>query len=1537
MEKEKLINALSYLQELERRAKRPVYDFEDHRALSYCDHQLEILPGVEINPAQDGADHLLLRIRRQKEQQPPIPEGLLALWLTLPNDPATQPSLRDDITVKTSELPQDLVESLPSEAFSEDKSFADLNRSDYPDIEVEFNRYLAGPWNEWADAEAPKRRTIAVYGEFFALHNQIELEGVETPTEVVWGTGLSLWKKNGRRVRYPVLTKQLEIALNKESLAVEIFAKESPYRAELDLYTHLEVECSEVQRGIQKLFEGMEQHDEEVDPFQPSSYREILRYALRIDAQAEYIPSPAESGGDDYELPAAGDNLVIADRWVIFARARSKNAILEDVERLKRVIEEADEIPGAGRHIVGDEVDVEEPAIPVAYQGIGGGFRLGEADQYEDKFLYFPLPFNREQVEIAYRLEHRDGVPVQGPPGTGKSHTIANLISHYLAHGKRVLVTSKGEPALEVVRDKLPEAIKPLAVSLLTQERSGIKQLEDSVNEIEKQISQMDVKRRKQDITAGQRHVDHLSQRIASIDNDLKAIATKHLQRVPFLDGNMLPADLAREVVSNRERHGWLKDDLSEQRCWTPTFDESDIDALRGARVRLGEDVQYVGKSVPPLSALPTEAAIMGLHHNLAHLSDLQGRLGTDIPPIQPHVENVDELARELSSQAQELIDRSVALSEPWLDDLRTRYFRCAGSSAEDPVVSGMAKLMVDVGWLLDTSERFIGEDVSLPLEALSDPEVEKAIGRACEGKKPFWFVSGSKHAKERVAEIRVNWEAPASPASWQLVKLYIEMHRAAWRLAAKWNSFAGELKVPKVEPGKLETVMRLIELAKLASSAKKVGETLDREFPERVRQVFGGAVETRNVTRAPEELRRIIDAVNANLEQNELRVHLDMQRTLKRQSLDCEGPVGERYRAFVASTLGKADEDEARLAWHDITDGVERIERLAAELKTVVVVTEKIAASGAVMWAKALKAEPIEIDGRDKWLPSDWRDAWDWACSASYLKVIDQRERLQSLSTERLSLEAELFKANENLVADTAWVELHTAVKGSSRILSALSAYKTAIRKLGKGTGANAPRYRREARREMREAYKAIPCWIMAHHKVSEMFPAELASFDLVIVDEASQSDAWALPSILRAKKLLVVGDDKQVSPVNIGLKSAEEESLYREFLSDIRFGRQLLPGRSLYDLSSTLFAVNRVVLTEHFRCVEPIIEFSNQLCYRTIKPLRIPEPSKRLDPPLIDVFVNGGYQRERQKINEPEARAIVEEIVQTVRDPLYKNRTIGVISLLGSDQAHFIDHLLRAALDPEEIVAHEIHCGDAMTFQGREADIIFLSMVAAGDRLQAQTRTEIEQRFNVAASRAKDRMYLFRSVTPESIPNPSCLRRRLMQHFSNPLAHRPNQAGRDLRELCQSGLESEMFDELVARGYRVIPQVPAGGYFIDLVVEGRGDKRLAIEMDGDAYHTLENWIDDLARQRVLERMGWRFWRCWGSSWNAERGACMDELVEVLTEQGISPQSVDTNVEISPLVERRVIESTDFSEESEAGSLTGLAEDNPQGEIFPN
>ncbi len=184
-----------------------------------------------------------------------------------------------------------------------------------------------------------------------------------------------------------------------------------------------------------------------------------------------------------------------------------------------------------------------------------------------------------------------------------------------------------------------------------------------------------------------------------------------------------------------------------------------------------------------------------------------------------------------------------------------------------------------------------------------------------------------------------------------------------------------------------------------------------------------------------------------------------------------------------------------------------------------------------------------------------------------------------------------------------------------------------------------------------------------------------------------------------------------------------------------------------------------------------------------------------------------------------------------------------------------------------------------------------MFLSMVCAPNegRIAPLVRESFAQRFNVAGSRAQDRMYLVRSVELEHLSEADRLRRNLISHFSSPFM-RDETKVEDLRKLCESEFELDVYDCLTERGYCVIPQVPVDRYRIDLVVEGANDARLAIECDGDRYHGPDKWAEDTQRQRVLERSNWIFWRCFASAWIRRREELLQDLLNKLYQLGIEP-----------------------------------------------
>lgn len=634
-------------------------------------------------------------------------------------------------------------------------------------------------------------------------------------------------------------------------------------------------------------------------------------------------------------------------------------------------------------------------------------------------------------------------------------------------------------------------------------------------------------------------------------------------------------------------------------------------------------------------------------------------------------------------------------------------------------------------------------------------------------------------------------------------------------------------------------------------------------------------------------------------------------------------GPVSEALRGFIVQELGNpaVPSERAVARYAEIIGELRRIASLAMDLATVRDLAQRIEDGGAPKLAARIRSEPVAPSGDDHVFPATWRQAWNWARMRSHLDSIEARNDLIALATRRRDLEAGLARLYKEMVAKAAW--LATKCNATPKVLQALAGYATAIRRIGQGTGPNATRYRRDAREAMLDAAGSVPCWIMSHARISEAMPADIGAFHLVIVDEASQSDLWALPAILRGKKILVVGDDKQVSP-DAGFIAAQRiQELKERFLADQPYGTEMTPEKSLYDLAARVFAAQQVMLREHFRCVPPIIAYSNRVFYKGgIRPLRIPTASERIEPPLVDIYVQGGV-RDKRDCNEYEGMAIAEEIAFLLKDERFAGRTIGVVSLLGMEQAKYIDTLVRRKCDPAELLRGRFECGDARTFQGSERDIMFLSMVVDAANCKALSGNMFDQRFNVAASRARDRMYLVRSVRPSELSDKD-LRLTLLSHFDKPLVTDEEEA-ESLVERCESGFEKQVFTALTSQGYRVIPQVKTGAYRIDMVVEGAGDTRLAIECDGDEFHGPDRWQHDMDRQRVLERAGWTFWRCFASTWLLHREEVFAELLDRLSIIGIEPLGA---IERSPtLVEKRVWTMSTCS--AEAQDEVGVALEN--------
>lgn len=527
----RMLDLIDYVIAVEKDKLKLVTDVAEHRALHRSHDELAELPGIAFNRIS-GEDAAFLTVDRLNRKPPPEPTApLLKAWLVLSDDPAREPRLRERLTAE---------ECQAAEIALEDKA-AGLDFEEYAEAEairVGLVAYTTGPWADWVNSEGPRRKTIAFYGALFALRQALAApDGL--PQELVCGLGYAALVRNSKRLLYPLLTIPLDIELDPISHVIALVPRaEARPGVEADPLEALGLVQVDAWRKLAvRHIEELE--DDALSPYIRATFEPILQNAAALlDSGANYASG---EDGSALPLPVPTPELRITDGFAFFQRERRATQLMADLLAFRDLLENSESniiIPPAIAALFTDpSLDLQHENFPT-FRGINSIPGATSSDGSGEE-LFFPKPFNAEQVQIAQRLAVRDGVVVQGPPGTGKTHTIANIISHYLATGRRVLVTSQKSPALRVLQDQLPPQIRPLAVSLLDSDREGLRQFRGSVDLISERLQHLRKSELDAEIASLETKIDGLHRQLAANDRETEQIGRTALSKLS-LDGQQI-------------------------------------------------------------------------------------------------------------------------------------------------------------------------------------------------------------------------------------------------------------------------------------------------------------------------------------------------------------------------------------------------------------------------------------------------------------------------------------------------------------------------------------------------------------------------------------------------------------------------------------------------------------------------------------------------------------------------------------------------------------------------------------------------------------------------------------------------------------------------------------------------------------------------------------------------------------------------------------------------------------------------------------
>lgn len=1054
--------------------------------------------------------------------------------------------------------------------------------------------------------------------------------------------------------------------------------------------------------------------------------------------------------------------------------------------------------------------------------------------------LFIPLPADSSQLAAVVASANGCNFVLDGPPGTGKSQTIANMIAHNLALGRRVLFVAEKMAALDVVYRRLEE-----------------KGLGEFCLEI---------------------HSNKTS----------KLQVLKQLERAWDTRDALSPEEWGREAGETKR----LRDRLNEV-----------VKRLHQRRLNGLTLHQAIGRVVRDASeATPRLSWVEGTVHDedmYARLRDVARRLDLNLAAIFEIPNSFGLVARgDWSNGWQEAlvasaagtparIDALLGARDALLDALRLPLAAPQEDDEMDPFVRFVMTLLKTYGTDLEfafspdindktsSSSRFIkhlNEYQEIDKNGLSSrygPEACRKINFTqlesdwAEAKRKFWFLA-TLAKKKVVKALAEQGSASGDPEP----DLDLPKLRRMRELLEEMDGLAGAInKVPgwaslASDTTRMAAVLELSKLLRSSMSSMADSPELLPELRAAVRKLVVGA----NDLLGPDN--RIAMALQ-RLEQERSRFFEAAQRFKELCGITPATKVGFGMLREAAVAI---QEKRVRLkAWCDWYRTREEAIQLG-------------------LWPLVQGIESGEL------LQGKVANAFETAYARWFAaRTIDAEPSLRNFVAAEHMSDIEAYRRMDDRLAELS-------VRFIRAKLCAMIPSKNSVSKRD-GYGILKHQLQLQRRHkplrqlaiEMGDALTRLaPCMLMSPLSIAQYLPPDLGFFDLVIFDEASQIAPWdAIGSIARGKQVVIAGDPRQMPPTSFFNRAAAatdddvEEDM--ESILDECLGAGV-PRRSL----------DWHYRSRH----ESLIAFSNHRYYESkliTFPAAVTRSSAVTWTRVDGVYAKGKGRTNQAEAEAMVAEAVKRlkdpEFVSA-------GMTLGIVTLNSEQQKLVEDLLDKARQEHPEMepffsedMAEPVFVKNLETVQGDERDLIMLG-VGYGPTEPGATTMSMNfgplnreggwRRLNVAVTRSRREMMVFTSFDPSMVDLNRTSARAVadLKHFLE-FVHRGPQALAEAVIGSVGGYESP-FEEAVAHelmrlGWQVVPQIGVSRFRIDLGIvhpDHPGDYLVGVECDGATYHSAATARDrDKVRSAVLAGLGWKLLRVWSTEWWVDKHGASQRL----------------------------------------------------------
>lgn len=1103
--------------------------------------------------------------------------------------------------------------------------------------------------------------------------------------------------------------------------------------------------------------------------------------------------------------------------------------------------------------------------------------RLDDAISTQELFL--PLPADSSQIAaVVASAKGRDFV-LDGPPGTGKSQTIANMIAHNLAMGRRVLFVAEKKAALDVVYRRLEShGLSEFCLELHSSKTSKM----DFLKQLERAWDVRDM------LTA--REWEEESGKVQHLRDRLNDVVRLLHQRWPnSLTLHQAMGRVIKDASNTTPQFTWPAGTLHTAEQMT-AFREI------ARRLELNRD------------AFKQHGTYFGLIGQTDWTNGWQSSLIAESQAIPEKIAQLEKATGELLKATGIALDSNEPDRLLQLVSLCELLCKVAGidlsfmfapdAAARIDAAKAAISLLIDI----ESSKAQLS--VSYPGNSWQNVNVQQTKAALAEADKKFWFFATNARKKviEEVVRRHLLSVAPNLDTDLPVIDNLQTLHQRLSELVPLMTTLPGW--------NGLET--------------EHLGLQKSLDLVDAIRSALGGFASS------PQQLAEIRSAVKTLvIDANDLLSSQGIIAALTqnlRVSISGFNETKERFGRLLKTT----ESDLPLPALRDCALGIIHHQSALKAWSDWSRVRESAIAQGLLPLLDAL----TQLDSNDISATELFEIAY---CRWFASWIIDSEPLLHNFVPAEHMSDIEAYRTQTDRIAKLSTRYIRARLCGvipAKNEVSKQGGFALLKHELQKSR-----RHKpvRQMAAEMGDAMsKLAPCMLMSPLSVAQFLPSEQALFDLVIFDEASQISPWdAIGAMARGKQVVIAGDPRQMPPTSFFNRAANETDDDTEEDMESILDECLAAGLYNHSLSWHYRSRHESLITfsNHRYYDSNLITFpaseTKQSAVQWRKVAGVYSKGKgRHNQAEAEAIVRETVKRLTDKNFIASGKSIGIITFNTEQQKLINDL------LDRARQQHPEIEPFFQSEQEEPVVVKNLE-----TVQGDERDLIMLGIGYGPTEPGANTmsmnfgplnRDGGWRRLNVAVTRARQEMLVFSSFEPSLIDLNRTSARAVadLKHFIEFAQRGPMALAQAVRGSVggyDSPFEEAVADGLRRKGWHVVPQIGVSRFRIDLGIvhpDKPGDYLVGVECDGATYHSAATARDrDKVRSSILQGLGWKLLRLWSTEWWIDKEGALERLDSAIKNLLEESRAVEAAVAEAEEQVRIASAESDTVETDETGS----------------